>query len=121
VVPPNVSYSYEAVTGTVIGQGTGFSTGGEGSSTVQTVEGTIFTADFPDADSVSLAGDFNNWDPNANPMTKDAAGLWKATVDLKPGTYHYKFVVDGTWTSDPNNSDTVDDGYGGVNSVLTVE
>jgi hypothetical protein len=44
-------------------------------------------------------------------------------VDLAPGTYKYKFVInDGAvWEPDKGNPETVDDGYGGVNSVLTVK
>ncbi|MBN2564571.1 MAG: glycogen-binding domain-containing protein [Candidatus Eisenbacteria bacterium] len=121
VVPPDVSYDYEAVTGTVIGEGRGFSTSAEGASAEQTARGVVFKADFPDADAVSVAGEFNKWDPTANPMEKGPDGLWHVTVDLTPGSYKYKFVVDGDWIADPANSDTVDDGYGGVNSVLTVE
>ena len=72
------------------------------------------------ATSVSVAGEFNNWDASANPMTKDGSD-WKIKLDLKPGKYMYKFVVNGTdWKPDPNNPDTEDDGYGGENSVITV-
>jgi 1,4-alpha-glucan branching enzyme len=122
VVPPDVTYRYEAVTGTVIGEGKGFSKGEETAAPAQeNAKAVDLAVDFPDADSVSLAGEFNNWDPTANPMEKGPDGLWHATVDLSPGSYQYKFVVDGDWVADPSNSETIDDGYGGVNSVLTVE
>ena len=50
-------------------------------------------------------------------MTKSGSS-WVATVTLDPGSYQYKFIVDGsTWIADPTNPDTVDDGFGGVNSV----
>ncbi len=74
----------------------------------------------PDAKSVSLVGEFNNWDANANPMQNEN-GTWKLTLPLAPGTYQYKFYVNGAdWKPDPNNQKTVDDGYGGKNSVITV-
>ena len=41
----------------------------------------------PEAKKVALAGDFNNWDPLANPMKKDKKGVWEVTVNLKPGRY----------------------------------
>ncbi|MEM9354351.1 MAG: M28 family peptidase [Planctomycetota bacterium] len=55
-------------------------------------------------ESVAVAGSFNNWRPAANPMTADEKGVYRATVELAPGVYEYKFVVDGkTWESDPRN------------------
>ncbi|HUH03230.1 MAG TPA: alpha-amylase family glycosyl hydrolase, partial [Kofleriaceae bacterium] len=44
---------------------------------------------------------------------------WVAELTLEPGTYQYKFVVDGTWIADPGNPTTVDDGFGGTNSVYS--
>lgn len=56
------------------------------------------------ARSVSVAGTFNNWDKNADPM-KEQAGAWTATVDIAPGPVQYKFVVNNeTWVPDPNAS-----------------
>ena len=73
----------------------------------------------PGAARVCLAGEFNGWSDSANPMAnKD--GNWTLVMDLAPGTYQYKFVVDGTWTQDPNNAAGQDDGFGGKNSLVTV-
>jgi len=53
-------------------------------------------------------------------MTRKGAD-WSVTINLAPGTYRYKFVVDkDRWTVDPQNSQTEDDGNGHVNSVLIV-
>jgi 1,4-alpha-glucan branching enzyme len=72
------------------------------------------------ADTVHLAGTFNEWDPTATPMTREGAAF-KATVTLADGEYQYKFVVNGSdWRTDPLNPDTVDDNNGGLNSVLKV-
>jgi hypothetical protein len=80
--------------------------------------GIEFTYYDPAAFSVSLAGDFNNWDTNANPMVKDDEGMWRVVVQLSPGEYEYKFVVNGgTWMADPDNPRVVGD-YG--NSGLTI-
>jgi 1,4-alpha-glucan branching enzyme len=76
----------------------------------------------PSARSVSAAGSFNSWKGDANPMVKDDSGVWSVQIDLKPGTYQYKYVVDGKdWVVDPSNKDAADDGYGGSNSVVKVE
>ncbi len=73
--------------------------------------------------SVSVAGSFNNWDANANPMKYDpATGEWKATLYLPEGTYEYKFVINGKkWVPDPKAKEFKDDGYGGKNSVIKVD
>ena len=51
----------------------------------------------PNAREVFLAGTFNAWEPQSLRMEKDAQGLWGRTLDLAPGKYEYKFIVDGQW------------------------
>ncbi|MBA3052365.1 MAG: hypothetical protein FP827_04660, partial [Candidatus Omnitrophica bacterium] len=82
--------------------------------------GTLFTCSAPTANKVVLAGSFNNWSQDANPMRKNAAGIWSVIAPLATGAHQYKFVVDGNWITDSANSNTADDGVGGVNSVVTV-
>jgi 1,4-alpha-glucan branching enzyme len=60
-----------------------------------------FVISAPDARSVCLAGDFTHWQQNPIPMKKARGGVWKASVNLQPGTYHYRFLVDGEWRDDP--------------------
>ena len=69
---------------------------------------------------VSRTGSFADWNPKANPMTKDAEGVWRVTARLPDGKHLYKFVVDGTWMADPANPVGEDDGFGGTNSVLEI-
>jgi AMP-activated protein kinase-like protein len=79
---------------------------------------TIFTLPgFAAARGVYLAGSFNKWNPSELPMTRGADG-WSIDIYLKPGTYTYKFVVDGKWYEDPNNSSRLPDEHRGSNSVL---
>ena len=70
---------------------------------------------------VQLAGNFNNWVPEPLQFA-DSHGrqVWHKTVSLKPGSYEYKYVVDGRWLLDPHNSRATHDPYGGLNSVLNV-
>ena len=75
----------------------------------------------PYANKVSVAGDFNNWDVNANPMKKDWKDDWKATLNLKPGRYEYKFYVDGSWQNDPSCNSNVPNQFGSTNCVLEVK
>ena len=71
--------------------------------------------------TVHLAGEFNNWSTSADPMTKQPDGSFTLTRKLEPGRHAYKFVVNGTdWKPDPSATETVDDGFGGMNSVVVV-
>ncbi len=78
------------------------------------------------ASRVHVAGSFNGWPSTiaAGGLSltwEPSAGLWWAKVTLEPVRYEYKFVVDeSTWLADPANPDTAEDGYGGLNSVLTL-
>jgi 1,4-alpha-glucan branching enzyme len=85
------------------------------------VNGTTFTYADRSAKSVFVGGQFNNWSTTANPLKRNDAGLWTATVVLKPGKQPYKFIVDGEWRIDPANPESVTDADGNVNSVKTVE
>jgi hypothetical protein len=76
-----------------------------------------------DPGTVSLAGEFNNWNVNdATAACRLQDGVWAAVIKLAPGKYKYKFVLDAgaKWKEDPSNPDKVDDGYGGSNSIVTV-
>jgi len=61
-----------------------------------------FFCDAPQAKQVSLVGDFNNWDPKATPMVRQADGRWTAGLELTHGYHEYLFLVDGKPTLDPN-------------------
>lgn len=78
-----------------------------------------FRLDAPEASSVALAGDFTGWEPEYE-MHEAAPGVWTVSVPLQPGVHDYAFVVDGQqWTPDPLAA-SVDDGFGGVNSRLSL-
>jgi 1,4-alpha-glucan branching enzyme len=71
---------------------------------------------------VYLAGTFNNWDADAKMMAdKQRNGNYSATVLLLPGSYEYKFVINGTWCANPECADWVQNDHGTLNSVKHVE
>ena len=78
-----------------------------------------FALNAPQANSVVVAGSFNNWDPKKTAMQRDGE-KWKTKIPLAPGRYEYRFVVDGQWITDPNCKETVRNDYGSTNSVLVV-
>lgn len=55
-----------------------------------------------DAEEVSVVGDFNDWNPEANPMTREPDGVWRVGLELCHGYHHYYFFVDGKQVLDPN-------------------
>jgi hypothetical protein len=74
----------------------------------------------PEASTVALVGDFNDWSDSATPLVRAEGGVWTVTVPLPPGRYRYSFVVDGrVWRNDPQAS-AVEDEFGRPNSVVTV-
>jgi CubicO group peptidase (beta-lactamase class C family) len=75
---------------------------------------------YRDARFVNLAGTFNDWKPTTIVCGQES-GEWVCRVDLKPGKYLYKFIVDGDWITDPANSATETDERGNINSVLVKE
>ncbi len=74
-----------------------------------------FTA--PAAMSVMLVGDFTRWQQEPIPMHKSEDGVWTASVDLPPGKYTYRFIVDSEWRDDPDCTLRVPNPYGGHDMV----
>lgn len=76
------------------------------------------------ARDVRIAGDFNGWVPDRNVRSRverdDHGLIWTKVMDLPPGTYQYKYVVDGAWREDPDNPDVAPSSDGLRNSVLVV-
>lgn len=80
----------------------------------------VFSFNAPTAMSVQLVGDFTHWQQNPIQMKKNKQGIWTATVSLEPGTYHYRFLVDGEWRDDPECTLRVPNPFGTTNSVRVV-
>ena len=80
----------------------------------------------PQASTVALVGDFNNWDAQATPMTRTpTGGTWSVAVPLRAGRHVYAFVVNGAngttqWVADPTAPLAPEDGLGAPNSVVLV-
>ena len=74
----------------------------------------------PTANQVHVAGDFNDWDAQANPLQKDDNGRWKTTLSLPVGRYEFKFMVDGKWREGRENEPTALNRYGSYNNIVEV-
>jgi chromosome partitioning protein len=81
---------------------------------------------FTDASAadVRIAGDFNGWVPDKDVESKlESEGgnrIWTKVLSLEPGTYQYRYIVDGEWRKDPQNPESAPGPMGQPNSVLRV-
>ncbi|MEK6283655.1 MAG: DUF3471 domain-containing protein [Acidobacteriota bacterium] len=75
---------------------------------------------YPGARVVALAGTFNDWNQSQLLFAREGDD-WVSRIDLAPGKYTYKFIVDGDWILDPGNPNTEDDERGLTNSVVVVK
>ena len=79
-----------------------------------------FEYEDPAAQNVCIAGSFNDWHPTVSEMLNMGSGKWVKDLELAPGTYEYRFVVDGKWITDPRCAHTVLNSFGETNSLLMV-
>ena len=87
----------------------------------QSDDGVTFRLYAPDAVLVTIAGTFNGWNSDSTELKKSDDGIWSVTLKVKKGKQYYKYLLDGYWIADPDNPDTTDDGFGGLNSVIQVK
>ena len=79
-----------------------------------------FACNAPEAQEVSLAGNFTNWDQAPVRLKKSKDGSWQTTLALAPGSYEYRLLVDGQWQDDPQCPTRVTNPFGTENCVRTV-
>jgi enterochelin esterase family protein len=80
---------------------------------------TLTLSGHTDAQVVAVYGSFNNWIQTKNYCAKEGDG-WVCRIDLAPGKYTYRFLVDGVGLNDPANSVMEDDGNGHMDSVIVI-
>jgi chromosome partitioning protein len=97
--------------------------GVKGEDTLGEAEGrtVVFTMEAPKDAKVQIAGDFTNWNlESLDWWTSNGKQLWRKVYFIKPGSYAYKYLIDGQWLPDPNNGTTISDNFGGTNSLIEV-
>lgn len=72
------------------------------------------------AQSVFIAGTFNDWHPAVTPMLAMENGKWVKELSLPPGRYEYRLVVDGEWKCNPAVKEQAPNSFGGFNSIMMV-
>jgi 1,4-alpha-glucan branching enzyme len=79
----------------------------------------VLPADFPHA-SLSVVGDFNQWDPSVHPLSQASDGTYQATVTVEGGRrYAFRYLSDeGKWFNEGFADDLEPGPSGGYNSIL---
>ncbi len=86
-----------------------------------TSQGALFMQPVEGTQAASIAGDFNNWSPDTNPMRKNKRlDAWEVCLPLENGRYRYRLIIDGKWQSDPHNSYVETNPFGELNSIVEI-
>ena len=72
------------------------------------------------ASEVIVTGDFTQWSRDGIRLRKGPSEEFRTILELEPGEYQYRLVIDGVWQEDPQALRSVPNPYGGQNSVLKV-
>ena len=72
------------------------------------------------AQEVVLTGDFTGWAKDKVRLFPSGPGEWGAHLDLPPGEYQYRLIIDGEWRDDPAGARRVPNPFGTHNCVLIV-
>jgi len=75
------------------------------------------------AESAAVAGEFNGWSTDANPMERGEDGVFRATLELEVGRhYRFRYVIDGErWVNAWDADDYLPNHYGGDDSVVRTD
>lgn len=87
------------------------------------VEPVQFVLVAPDARSVAVVGDFNDWGLTDGALVAtNRDGVWSVTAPVPAGVHRYAFLVNGKqWVADPSAPRATDDDFGMPSSALVVE
>ena len=96
-------------------------TNNRGPKIQHTTQEVVFVCDLnPMEGEIHVVGDFNQWQADTNLMTKAKDLTYTCKLKLAPGTYEYKFLVNGIWYTDHRADRQVMNCYGTLNSVIEV-
>jgi hypothetical protein len=77
----------------------------------------------PEARSVTVVGDFNNWGLGDTALVaENHNGVWSVSAPVPAGVHRYAFLVNGKqWVADPTAPRAAGDDFGQPSSALVVE
>jgi 1,4-alpha-glucan branching enzyme len=81
-----------------------------------------FSVEAVEANSASVIGDFNNWNPENGELKKSKNGVFKGVFDVPTdATYEFKYFIDGSFVNEVEaDSFKFNEFAGAENSVLEV-
>jgi 1,4-alpha-glucan branching enzyme len=82
--------------------------------------GVRFSIEAPHAQDVRVTGEFTDWSFEGIEMRRDEQGVWSVVLEIPPGSYEYRFILDGVWVKDPAHFESVTNEFGQENSVVVV-
>lgn len=74
----------------------------------------------PKANYVAIIGDFNNWNPESDLLSRDNNNIWTIEKRIPRGIYRYRYVIDGKREVDLYNEHTASDPAGEICSLLNL-
>lgn len=81
-----------------------------------------FNISAPAAKDIFLVGDFNHWKMNEESrLSRLEDGRWEKRLSLASGRYKYKFIVDGEWVLDSQNSEREQNSFGTFDSIISLQ
>jgi len=83
-------------------------------------EGLDFSFRGPPGEIVTVAGDFNNWDPFMYELKENPPGVYSLIIPLPPGKYQYVFFHRGKRYIDPNNPQRIYAKDGSIASEIEI-
>jgi hypothetical protein len=72
------------------------------------------------AKEVVLTGDFTQWAKDKVRLTPATGGEWITVLELAPGEYQYRLIVDGEWRDHSEAARKIGNPFGTQNAVLIV-
>ena len=58
--------------------------------------------------TVSVVGDFNDWEPGRHELLRRRNGTWSVSVILEPGEYRFRYLATGGVWFDEEYADRID-------------
>lgn len=89
-------------------------------SSAETVRKAPVRIHAPQANRVVVTGSFNGWTSAGVALTANDHGWWMTELELPPGRYEYRFLVDGEWANGPDADGYAANPFGSLNCVLVV-
>jgi len=83
-------------------------------------EGLNFSFKGPPGETVTVAGNFNGWDPFMYELKEGPAGVYSINIPLPPGIYQYVFFHRGQRYTDPYNPARIYSRDGSAASVIEI-